>query len=184
MSTCPRESLLAVLRRESVRFGRFRLSSGAISDVYVDARLTVLRSDAAALVGEALLGSMDRNGLRPQAVGGEAAGAIPLTAAVVMAAGARGRELQGFFVRKRTKEHGRQRRIEGVERPSGTAVILEDTASTGRSTLRAVEAARAGGFEVIGALALVDRGMGAAERLARAGCPYRSVFALEELTRR
>lgn len=184
MTAPARRALLTVLRRESVRFGRFRLASGAISDVYVDARLTVLRSDAAGLVGEVLLEAMDEGGLAPRAVGGLAAGAIPLTVAVVMAAGGRGRRLLGFFVRKEAKGHGRGRRLEGVEEPSGRAVILEDTASTGRSTLSAVEAARAAGFEVIGAVALVDRGMGAAARLTASGVPYRAVFTLEELTAR
>ncbi len=180
----PREELLGILRRESVRFGRFRLASGAISDVYVDARLTVLRSDAAWLVGAALLETMEEAGWKPAAVGGLAAGAIPLTSAVVMAAAAQGRELAGFFVRKEAKAHGRGRALEGIETPSGAAVILEDTATSGRSTRAAVEGARAAGFEVIGALALVDRDMGAAARLEEAGVPYRAVYRLEELTAR
>lgn len=176
-----RAALLSILRRKSLIFGRFRLAHGGVSEVYVDARLTVLRSDAAALLGRVLLAAMDRRGFAASAVGGMAAGAIPLAAAVVMAAGAEGRELAGFFVRKEAKEHGRGRRIEGVEDPAGPAVILEDTATSGRSTLGAAEAARSAGFEVIGAVALVDRDLGAASRLAAAGVPYEAVFSLEEL---
>ena len=183
MSGDARAALLAILRRESVRFGEFTLASGAKSDVYVDARLTVMRSDAAALVGRVLLDAMDRSGFRAAAVGGMAAGAIPLTTAMVMEAAAAGRGLVGFFVRKEAKGHGRGRRIEGIERPGGAAVIVEDTATTGSSTLAAVEAARAAGFEVTGAVALVDRGMGAAATLENAGVPYAAVFGLEELTR-
>lgn len=179
-----RAALLAILRRESVKFGEFTLASGAKSNVYVDARLTVMRSDAAGLVGRVLLETMDRRGFAASAVGGMAAGAIPLTSAVVLEAGAAGRELAGFFVRKEAKEHGRGRQIEGIESPGGAAVILEDTATTGKSTLAAVEAARSAGFEVSGAVALVDRGMGAGALLAAAGVPYAAVFGLEELTSR
>ncbi|MYH20917.1 MAG: orotate phosphoribosyltransferase [Acidobacteria bacterium] len=178
----PRSALLAILRRESVRFGEFQLAHGGTSNVYVDARLTVMRSDAAALVGRVLLDTMDRSGFRASAVGGMAAGAIPLTTAVVMEAGAAGRQLAGFFVRKEAKDHGRGRRIEGVERPHGAAVILEDTATTGKSTLAAVEAAREAGFEVVGAVALVDRGMGAGPLLTGAGVPYAAAFELDDLT--
>ncbi len=177
-----RAALLSVLCRESVRFGRFPLANGGFTEVYVDARLTVLRSDAAALVGRVLLDAMDRRGFAAAAVGGMAAGAIPLAAAAVMAAGAGGRELAGFFVRKEAKEHGRARRVEGVEEPGGPAVVLEDTATTGKSTLAAVEAARKAGFTVTGAVALVDRGMGAGARLESAGTPFEAVFTLAELT--
>ena len=182
MSGDSRTALLSILRRESVRFGEFTLAHGGTSNVYVDARLTVLRSDAARLVGRVLLDTMERCGFRASAVGGMAAGAIPLTTAVVMEAGASGRELAGFFVRKEAKDHGRGKRIEGIERPSGAAVILEDTATTGKSTLAAVEAARDAGFEVVGAVSLVDRAMGAGPLLAAAGVPYAAVFELEELT--
>ena len=183
MSGDPRTSLLSILRRESVRFGDFTLASGAKSNVYIDARLTVMRSDAAALVGRVLLDTIDGCGFgTAAAVGGMAAGAIPLTTAVVAEAGATGRELAGFFVRKEAKDHGRGRRIEGIEHPQGAAVILEDTATTGKSTLAAVEAARNAGFEVTGAVALVDRGMGAGELLAEVGVPYAAVFELSELT--
>lgn len=182
MSGDARAALLAILRRESVKFGKFTLAHGGTSNVYVDARLTVLRSDAAALVGRVLLDTMERRGFRASAVGGMAAGAIPLTTAVVMEAGASGRELAGFFVRKEAKEHGRGRRIEGMEHPQGAAVILEDTATTGTSTLAAVEAARGAGFEVVGAVSLVDRAMGAGALLAAADVPYAAVFDLDDLT--
>ena len=184
MSADARTALLAILRRESVKFGEFTLASGATSDVYVDARLTVMRSDAVEPLGRVLLETMDRRGFCAAAVGGMAAGAIPLTSAVVSAAAAAGRELVGFFVRKEAKEHGRGRRIEGIENPAGPVVILEDTATTGGSTLAAAAAARDAGFEIAGAVALVDRGMGAGARLAAAGVPYAAVFELGELTNR
>lgn len=182
MSDDPRSLLLSILRRESVKFGEFTLAHGGKSNVYVDARLTMMRSDAAGLVGRVLLDTMDRCGFHAAAVGGMAAGAIPLTTAVVMEANAAGREFAGFFVRKEAKDHGRGKLIEGIEKPNGAAVILEDTATTGKSTLAAVNAARSAGFEVQGAVALVDRAMGAGPLLAAAGVPYAAVFELSELT--
>ncbi len=181
MSAVDRAALAALLRRESLRFGEFRLAHGGTSSVYLDARLTVMRADAVPLLGRVLLAALDDAGWAPAAVGGMAAGAIPLATALAGAAGAAGRELHGFFVRKEGKGHGRGRLVEGVEAPSGPAVILEDTATTGGSTLRAVEAAREAGFEVMGALALVDREAGAAARLASVGVPLVAVYRLAEL---
>ncbi len=177
-----RAALLDVLRREAVRHGEFTLASGKRSNVYVDVRLASLRSDAAPLIGRLLLDEMDRRGFAPRAVGGMATGAIPLVAAVVTAAAARSRTLIGFYVRKESREHGRERLVEGVERPSGEAVVLEDTASTGGSLLRAVRAAQAAGFAVSFALALVDRDMGAEAALQAEGVPFGALFRLRELT--
>lgn len=182
MSADDRASLLSVLRRESVKFGNFTLASGAVSNVYVDARLSVLRADAAPLVGRVLFSALRRSFPAATAVGGMAAGAIPLVTAAVCEAGARGVGLSGFFVRKEAKEHGRGRRIEGVENPAGAAVILEDTATSGGSALVAVRAAREAGFEVAGAIALIDRETGARALLAEAGVRFESVFCLDELT--
>ena len=181
-SAADRAALLSVLRRESVRFGTFELASGRVSNVYVDARLSVLRSDAVPLVGRVLFEALRDAFPAAAAVGGMAAGAIPLVTAVVFEAGARGVSLSGFFVRKAAKEHGRGRRVEGVEGPSGAAVVLEDTATTGASALAAALAAREAGFEVSGAIALIDREMGAAALLAESGVRLESVFRLAELT--
>lgn len=177
-----RDRLLEILRRRSVRFGKFTLTSGGTSDVYVDVRLTTLSSEGAGRIGRVLLDAMDRAGLSPAAVGGMESGAIALASAAAIAAAEQGRTIEGFFVRKTPREHGRRKRIEGLENPAGTAVILEDTATTGASTLTAVEAAREAGFEVIGAIALVDRETGARENLAAAGVTLHSVFTLTDLT--
>ncbi len=177
-----RDQLAAILRRNSLKYGEFKLAHGGVSKVYLDARLSMMRPDAVALVGRVLLDAIDRSGWSPVAAGGLATGAVPLATALAGAAGEAGREIAGFFVRKKEKAHGRGRRVEGVERPSGPAVILEDTATTGRSTLLAVEAARDAGFEVVGALTLVDREMGAAGRLGSAGVPLKAVFRLRDLT--
>ena len=179
-----RDALAAILRRNSLKFGEFRLAHGGVSSVYLDARLTVMRPDAVGLLGRVLLDAIDREGWSPVAAGGLAAGAVPLATALAGAAGEAGRDIAGFFVRKEEKVHGRGRLVEGVENAAGPAVILEDTATTGRSTLLAVEAARAAGFEVVGALTLVDREMGATERLEAAGIPLVGVFRLADLTAR
>ena len=64
-----------------------------------------------------------------------------------------------------------------VHQNSGTRVIvLEDTATTGGSAIKAVNTLREGGFDVIGVLAICDRLEGAAEAMAEAKLPFRALY--------
>ena len=72
---------------------------------------------------------------------------------------------------------------EPLERPERPVVVLDDVCTTGGSTLDAVNAARAAGMEVLGAICLVDREEGAAGLLATVDCSLARVFTLEELVR-
>jgi orotate phosphoribosyltransferase len=115
----------------------------------------------------------------PDAVGGMAIGADPITAAIITVAGREGRPLKGFIVRKEAKQHGLQRRVEGPSISGKQVLVVEDTSTTGRSLLEAVDAAREEGAEVVGAAALMARG--AAPNLERAGLRFRTAFTLPEL---
>jgi orotate phosphoribosyltransferase len=63
-------------------------------------------------------------------------------------------------VRKAEKTHGTGRRIEGFLQSGASVVIVEDTCTTGGSTVTAIEAAREAGMIVAGVLCLVDREQG------------------------
>jgi orotate phosphoribosyltransferase len=90
-----------------------------------------------------------------------------------------GRPIDALYVRKAKKGHGTGRLIEGAERlPEGAKiVIVEDTVTTGGSTLRAVESLQSEGFDVIAVLAVVDRSEGGEDAIRGAGLRYASIFA-------
>ena len=159
------------------------MASGKRSNFYIDLRRTSLTAEGATLIGRLLLSELDAAGWSPAAVGGLTLGADPLTTATGMAAFAQDRPLAGFLVRKAPKDHGTGKRIEraGDLLDGAAVVILDDTVTTGGSTLDAVRAAQSEGFQVLGALCVVDRGEGGAEALAEAGIPLRSLFALSDL---
>ncbi|MGB1841931.1 MAG: orotate phosphoribosyltransferase, partial [Longimicrobiales bacterium] len=90
-------------------------------------------------------------------VGGLTMGADPIAYAIAHVSAIEGDVIDGFSVRKRTKEHGTGQRIEGGLPVHGQALMVEDTMTTGRSTLQAVEAVRAHGANLVGVLTLVDR---------------------------
>ena len=170
-----RQELLQLLAFKSFQLGDFKLSAGGRSDYYIDCRTTTLDAKGAKLTGEVFLDEIRQRGWRAQAVGGLTMGADPIVVAVAVVSG----ELNGFLVRKAEKEHGRGRRIEGFAAAGARVVIVDDVCTTGASTVQALEAARAFGFEVVGAMCLVEReeagGRPSVEKAA-APAPFVSIF--------
>jgi orotate phosphoribosyltransferase len=178
-----RAELLDLIVRFSFERRRVVLSSGRESDFYLDLRTTLMRPRGLALTGRLLLDRL-RQGAPVDAVGGMVVAAVPVVAAVLSAAeGAhdRWRELVGFFVRKEAKAHGLGKRIEGAFRPGQTVALVEDTMTTGGSTLEALAAVEAAGGGVARVLCLVDRGEGAAEAFARRGLVLETLYTRRDL---
>src|SRR5580692_9166640 len=148
-----RQELLKLLAQKSFRLGEFKLSSGGTSDYYIDCRTTTLDARGAQLVGEVFLEEILKQGWEADAIGGLTMGADPIVVAVAVTSGT----LNGFLVRKAEKQHGTGQRIEGFREKGAPVVIVDDVCTTGSSTVQAIEAARAYGFEVVGAMCLVER---------------------------
>jgi len=179
-----REELKAILRKYSVRRGEeFTLASGRKSNVYVDARVTTLRAQAMPLIGRLFLAKMAERGWRPLAVGGLTMGADPVVSAIAHESAAGEEIVDAFIVRKEAKKHGMQRQIEGLSNSDPIdVVVVEDVATTGGSAGTAIEACRKAGLHVLGAISLVDREEGAAERIIdELKCPFDRIFRLSEL---
>ena len=183
-----RTRLREILARKSVQVGRsFKLASGAISDKYVDGKLTTCSPEAMPLVGRVVLRKIKECGWDPAAVGGLTMGADPIAFSVAReSCEDGGRPINAFIVRKEPKKHGMGRYIEGLERTTGlAAVILEDVCTKGNSTGEAIEKAREAGMSVLGAICLVDREEGARELLGeKYQCRLESIFTLSELLTR
>jgi orotate phosphoribosyltransferase len=176
-----RRELLDLILEVSFRRGRVTLTSGKESDFYLDLRQTLMRPRGVALAGDLVLERL-RSGVAVQAVGGMAVGAVPLIAAVLAAADRDpGPSLLGFFVRPARKEHGLGRQIEGAFDPSQSVALLEDTVTTGGSTLRALDAVEEAGGKVARVICLVDRGEGAKEAFAARGLELETLYARADL---
>jgi orotate phosphoribosyltransferase len=176
------DRLLELLRTRSFRHGRFTLASGRESDFFIDCKPVVLSAEGHALVGPRMLHAIESfEGAPPVAVCGVVLGGCPLASAVALAsyhqdaAGA----LDAVYVRKEAKDHGSKKRLEGADHlPAGARVaVVEDTVTTGGSTISAVGALREAGLDVVGVVAIVDRLEGAAEAFAAANLPFRALFS-------
>jgi orotate phosphoribosyltransferase len=176
----PRKELLGLLAHKSFRLGEFKLSSGATSDYYIDCRTTTLDAKGSRLTGEAFVEEIRQRKWNPQAIGGLTMGADPIVVAVSVVSG----DLHGFLVRKSEKQHGTGQRIEGFRQKGARVVIVDDVCTTGASTVQAIETAREFGFEVVGAMCLVEReeakGRGNVEKAA-APAPFVSIFTATDV---
>jgi len=151
-STAKRE-LLEMLAHKSFRLGEFKLSSGGTSDYYIDCRTTTLDARGAQLTGQVFFDEIREQGWEASAVGGLTMGADPIVVAISVTSGT----MHGFLVRKAEKQHGTGRRIEGFCENGARVVIVDDVCTTGASTIEAIQVAREAGFEVVGAMCLVER---------------------------
>lgn len=151
--------------------GRFKLSSGKVSDIYIDARrlLGMPRYFHAivSLLKDTFLSNVDVD-----AIIGVATGGIAWAAALGFI-----KEMPIGYVRPKAKEHGLGRVVEGVE-PPARALLIDDVATTGGSLASAVEALRHEGFTVDSAVVIVDREEGARNRLEEIGVELRSLTRL------
>ncbi len=181
LSTAKQE-LLELLAQKSFRLGEFKLSSGSTSDYYIDCRTTTLDARGAQLTGQVFFDEIREQGWEADAVGGLTMGADPIVVAIAVTSGT----MHGFLVRKAEKQHGTGRRIEGFSENGARVVIVDDVCTTGASTIEAIQVAREAGFEVVGAMCLVERqdahGRPAVEKAA-APATFISIFTASDVRR-
>ena len=180
MNSADAAALDRLLLARSVRRGHFVLASGRTSEFYVDARLTTMSAEGLMLIGRLGLAAIRDAGWAPHAVGGLTMGADPVAYAMAAASVAAPPILDAFSVRKEAKAHGTARRVEGNFRSDDTIIVVEDVITSGGSALKAIEAIREEGGQVLGILAVVDREEGGRAALEAAG---HRVVALTTATR-
>lgn len=88
------------------------------------------------------------------------------------------RAIDALYIRKAKKGHGTGKQIEGADRlaPGANIVIVEDTVTTGGSTLSAIETVREAGYAISAVFAIVDRLEGGREAIEGAGVRFESLY--------
>jgi orotate phosphoribosyltransferase len=171
------KTLVDELRRHALILGEVVLTSGATAQYYVDAKRAILQPPGFHALGE-LVAQRGRE-WGATAVGGLTMGADPVACAALCG----GFAGKAFFVRKESKQHGLQRRIEGplLER-SDRCLVVEDVVTTGGSTLQAIEALHEQGHEIVGVVAVLDRLAGGAARIEdAAGAPFFACATIDDV---
>jgi orotate phosphoribosyltransferase len=176
-STRAREALIAELREHALVIGAVTLTSGAQASYYVDAKRAILRPRGFMALGE-LVAAHARD-WEATAVGGMTMGADPVACAALAVRA----DVKVFFVRKETKAHGLQRRIEGPPLSAqDRCLVVEDVVTTGGSTLAAIEALQDAGHDICGVVSVLDRLAGGGEAIEHAaGAPYVALSTIDDV---
>lgn len=136
----------------------FTWASGWNSPIYTDNRCTLSFPQVRTLIKTELCRVILENFEMPDVIAGVATGAIAQGALVADNLG-----LPYIYVRSTPKDHGLENLIEGNLKPSQKVIVIEDLVSTGKSSLKAAEAIRMAGAEVVGMVAMFTYGFPVAE---------------------
>lgn len=137
----------------------FTWASGWKSPFYCDNRKTLSFPELRNYVKLELTHAVLEHFPEAEAIAGVATGAIAQGALVADALG-----LPFVYVRSKAKDHGMENLIEGELKPGTKVVVIEDLISTGGSSLKAVDAIRSPGSEVIGMVASYTYGFPVAKQ--------------------
>ena len=180
-----KNELIDLLCRKSFKYSEepvFKLVSGRMSNYYINCKPATLSPRGMFLAGHLVFEAI--RGLKAAGVGGLTFGADPIAVATAFASGLKEEPVNAFSIRKTMKDHGIIRWIEGDLSQGSRVVIIDDVATTGGSTIKAVERARSEGMEVIKAVILVDRQEGGLENIREHVEDVTSIVTRDDLLKR
>jgi orotate phosphoribosyltransferase len=176
------QELIALLCEKSFKYTpepTFKLVSGRMSRFYVNCKPTILSPRGMYLVGHLMFEAI--RDLTPQGVGGLTFGADPIAMATAFASELKGQPINAFSIRKTKKDHGIAQWVEGDLSEGARVVVIDDVATTGGSTIKAIERAREQGLVVERAVVLVDRQEGGLDNIRQHVPDTKALITRDEL---
>ncbi len=177
--------LIELLCQKSFKFSQepiYKLVSGRMSQFYVNCKPVTLSARGMFLAGHLFFESIKDEDVN--AVGGLTFGADPLAVATAFASELKAKPINAFSIRKTQKDHGMIRWIEGDVAPGERVAIIDDVATTGGSTIKAIERARSEGLDVVKAVIFVDRQEGGLDNIRQHVSNVASIITRDELVER
>jgi len=177
--------LIDMLCRKSFKYSKepiYKLVSGRMSQFYVNCKPVTLCARGMFLAGHLLFEEIKDDDVT--GVGGLTFGADPLAVATAFASELKAKPINAFSIRKTRKDHGMIRWIEGDIQPGERVAIIDDVATTGGSTIKAIERARSEELEVVRAVIFVDRQEGGIENIRQHVSNVSRIVTRDELMER
>jgi len=177
-----KQELIEIICKKSFKYTEtpsFKLVSGRMSRFYVNCKPTTLSPRGMFLVGHLVFDII--KDLKPDGIGGLTFGADPMAMATAFVSELKGRPINAFSIRKTQKDHGIVKWVEGDLQPGQRVVIIDDVATTGGSTIKAIERAGSEGLDVVKAVILVDRQEGGLENIRQHVRDVTAVISRDEL---
>jgi orotate phosphoribosyltransferase len=177
-----KQELIEIICRKSFKYTKapsFKLVSGRMSRFYVNCKPTTLSPRGMFLVGHLVFDII--KDLKPNGIGGLTFGADPMAMATAFVSELKESPINAFSIRKTRKDHGIVKWVEGDMQPGQRVVIIDDVATTGGSTIKAIERAGSEGLDVVKAVILVDRQEGGLENIRQHVRDVAAIISRDEL---
>ncbi len=159
-----------LIESDSIRFGKFTLTSGKESNLYVDIKRAYTNPTVLQRIGSGIAAIV-----KSQLIAGVELGAIPLISASSIIGAF------PFVMIRKERGHGTKDLLIGPDVSGKTVTIIEDVITTGGSVIKAAELLREKGALVSEVICVVDREEGGAENLSNNRLKLRSLVKLSEI---
>lgn len=155
---CMNKDELIKLLKEcgAIKFGKFVLTSGAVSDYYIDIKKASTRPKILKELANAMADYTEGYDI----LAGMELGAVPLVVALSLET-----NIPYVIIRKEKRKHGTGKQIEGNEIKDKRVLLIEDVTTSGGSVIKSIDAIRNNQGKVDEVLVIVDRESGAEEKL-------------------
>ena len=174
-----RNRLLRLIKTKAILKGEFELSSGEISDHYLDLRVITLSAEGLYYVTKLMFDKIVSLNQDVTMIGGPELSAIPIVSSLVQYSYQVRHPIDGFIFRDKPKPYGLMKMIEGLVIEGSNIVIIDDVTTTGASVLRVAEYISQLHCKVPLIMSIVDRGGG--NRISNSGYSFHTLFKYEEL---
>ena len=168
-----KEKLISMLKDcNAIQFGRFVLTSGAVSDYYVDIKKASTNPSTLKRIAE----SMKEYTVGYDLIAGVELGAVPILVALSLKT-----NIPFIIIRKEKRTHGSNQQIVGDEIEKKRVLIIEDVTTSGSSVVKAIKIIRENQGIVDKVVVLVDRESGAEEKLQKIDVNLLPIISISEI---
>ena len=171
-----KEELIQLLKGcGAIQFGRFVLTSGAVSDYYIDIKKASTNPKILKKIAEA----MSEYAKGYDLLAGMELGAVPLVVALSLET-----NIPYVIIRKEKREHGTSKQIEGGEVKGKRVLVVEDVTTSGSSVVKTIKIIRESQGTVDEVLVAVDRESGAEEKLKNADVSFTPLLSVSDILKK
>ena len=171
-----KKDLIQLLKEcEAIQFGRFVLTSGAISDYYID----IKKASTNPKILKRIVKEMAEYTEGYDILAGMELGAVPLVVALSLET-----DIPYVIIRKEKREHGTGKEIEGGVVKEKRVLVIEDVTTSGDSVVKTIKIIRDNQGIVEEVLVVVDRESGAEEKLQNLNISFIPLLSISDILKR
>ena len=159
----------------AIQFGRFVLTSGAVSNYYIDIKRASTNPHILKKIAEAMAEYTEDYDL----IAGMELGAVPLVVALSLETG-----IPFIIIRKEKREHGLGKQIEGGDVKGKKIIIVEDVTTSGGSVIKSINILRENKANVDEVIVVVDREGGTKEKLEQLDINFIPIITVSDILKK